>query len=284
MSSSKPTKFERDIELVQLFLSEYKDAEGNSYHISARPDKTERSAKAIEALAVDEHGHSLAVEHTMVEAFEGKKADDIPFFVVFEQLGSDSSLVLPNRLVDIQCPALAIPKGLDWKDIRQKVTEWFNEIRNDLPADGYGEYAIPELGFELKVNVETINLPDTFGAVIASRVLPEGKPFIDVLRRALANKVPKLVETRADRHILLLEDEGAGIGFYKVIHGLDSSMKETPRLKEVDEVWVVKTMSWQTSGTLFFYYVWPDGVKNRFRVLDGRFAKKDEFKPRESVD
>ncbi len=62
------------------------------------------------------------------------------------------------------------------------------------------------VGFELKVLVETMSIPGTDGVVVASRILPEDRPFIEVLRRALANKVPKLVGTPADKHILLLED------------------------------------------------------------------------------
>jgi hypothetical protein len=210
----------------------------------------------------------------MVETFAGKRADDVPFLIGFEQLRLDKSLLLANRFIDVQCPALAIPKGkgIDWKEIGQRVVKWFTEARDKFPLDGQTWHTIPDVGFELKVLVETMSIPGTDGVVVVSRILPEERPFIEVLRRALANKVPKLVGTPADKHILLLEDEGAAIGFYKVTHGIDSSVASVPELKKVAEVWVVKTMSWKASGEVFFYRVWPGGVGERFRIYDERFA------------
>jgi len=276
MSDSTETalaSFERDdIELVKLFLSDYKDTNRNSYCLKERPESIERNAKAVEAVAIDEEGHSLAIEHTMVEPFEGKKADDVPFLTVFEHLEFDKSLRVPNRLIDVQCPARSIPKGIDWKDAGQKVLGWFEHAREEFPADGQSWHTIPDVGFELRVNVETMDIPGSDGVVVVSRILPDGKPFADVLRRALDNKVPKLVQTPADRHILLLEDEGAAIGFHRLIEGIDSRVEELPELKKVDEVWVVKTMGWKTSGNVFFCHVWPGGVMERFRIHDKRFS------------
>ncbi len=55
-----PAAFERDdIELVKLFLSRYRDPEGNSYKLQSRPEATQRKEKAIEAIAVAENGKRL---------------------------------------------------------------------------------------------------------------------------------------------------------------------------------------------------------------------------------
>lgn len=269
--------FERDdIELVKLFLSQYKDLDGNSYHLQLRPDTLERNRKAIEAVAVNKHGDFLAIEHTMVEAFTGKKDDDVRFLTAFERLRLDKSLLVPNRFIDIQCPALAIPKGkgIDWKDVGQKVYEWFKHTRKSFPDEGQTWHSIPGVGFDLRVLVETMDLPGTDGVVLVSRILPATRPFSEVLCRALAAKVPKLVGTPANTHILLLEDEGAAIGFFKVIQGIESSAEALPELKDVDEVWIAHTMSWKTKGDVFFYQVWPGGVTRRFHVRDARFSKQ----------
>jgi hypothetical protein len=77
-ASSQP--FERDdIELVKMFLSQFKDEDGDSYVLKARPDVEERKAKAVEAIAVAENGRSLAIEHTYIQPFEGQRSADIPF-------------------------------------------------------------------------------------------------------------------------------------------------------------------------------------------------------------
>lgn len=119
-----------------------------------------------------------------------------------------------------------------------------------------------------------MNLHGTDGVVLVSRILAATKPFSEVLCRALTAKVPKLVGTSANRHILLLEDEGAAIGFFKVIQGIESSVEALPELKDVDEIWVVHTMSWKTTGDVFFYQVWPRGVTRRFHIRDTRFSKQ----------
>lgn len=274
-AQTAPAGFERDdIELVKLFLGEYNDADGSSYNLKVRPEIVERNAKAVEAVAVDERGHCLAIEHTLVLPFEGKKADDVPFQTVFGPLRRDKSLLVPNRLILVQCPALSIPKGrgIDWNDVGQKVRNWFRVARETFPADGESRYAIPEVGFELRVTVETMDIPGIDGVVVASRTLPDGKPFIDVLRRSLRNKVPKLVKTPADKHILLLEDEGFSIRVDRLIQGINSSIGELAALKELDEVWVAYTGDWKISGNVLFCKVWPDGVGERFPILDKRFS------------
>src|SRR5260370_42234847 len=88
-----PEDFDRDdIELVKLFLTYYKDAEGSFYILTARPDKVERKEKAVEAIAEDKHGHRWAIEHTLIEAFEGQKGDDPRFEACFERRQKNEAL------------------------------------------------------------------------------------------------------------------------------------------------------------------------------------------------
>ena len=271
-ASSQP--FERDdIELVQMFLSQYKDEDGNSYVLKVRPDVEERKAKAVEAIAVAESGCSLAIEHTYIQPFEGQKSDDVPFLTVFEQLRTDASLRIPNRFIDVFVPAFALPKGVDWKEVAKQVRKWFIESSAKFPVEGETEYSIPGCGFELKVMVQTFGLPETDGVVVVGRILPRGDPFDAVLQKALCQKVPKLVAAPADKHILLLEDGGTAIGFAKIGMCLDKSVENLPDLKKVDSVWTIHTMEWKSKGHALFVRVWPGWTRQRFSIEDGRFAK-----------
>lgn len=278
MSEATPApaaSFERDdIELIRLFLGKYKDSDGNSYNIESRPEATERKAKAIEAIAGAKNGKKLGVEHTKIQPFEGQKADDVPFLAGFEHLRTDLSLRLPNQFIDVLVPAKAIQKGVVWAELAPKVREWFIGARNTFPPDGESWHAIPDLGFELKVLVQTMEIPSTEGSVVVGRLLPSGEPFAKVLRRALENKVPKLAATPADKRILLLEDEGVAIGFVKVTHGIDASVGDLPDLKKIDAVWCAHTMSWKSEGDVMFCHIWPGGVKERFWIKDDRFSAK----------
>jgi len=118
-----------DIQLVRLFLSRYQDSAGNSYRLAERPDVVERNAPAIEAVACDAHGHRLAVEHTLIQPFEGQKSDDLPFLKGFERLRLDDSRRVPDRLIEVIPPAFAIPRGFDWDAVGQMVHDWFRDAR-----------------------------------------------------------------------------------------------------------------------------------------------------------
>jgi hypothetical protein len=193
---------------------------------------------------------------------------------VFERLRKDESLRLPHRFIDVLAPAFAIPKGVKWEDVGEKVYVWFKGARQGFPGDGESEHAIPNLGFELKVHVQTMEIPGTGGVVVVGRILPANKPFIDVLQKALADKVPKLVATPAEKHILLLEDNGVAIGFTKVTAGIDTSLDKIPDLRKVTEVWIAHTMGWKSSGDVLFVHIWPGGAKERFWTKDERFSDK----------
>jgi hypothetical protein len=161
----------RDERLIDLFLRGYRDRDGNSYHLVERPDRVERGKPAIDCIAVNERGDDLAMEHTLVEPFEGQKADDQPFLAVFERLHHSPELTVPNLLIDILVPVGAIPKGLDWEQVGQTVLEWFREVRLEVPL-GESELRIPGLKFELTVRIEAMEIPDTPGVLVVGRLWP----------------------------------------------------------------------------------------------------------------
>jgi hypothetical protein len=267
--------FERDdIELVKMFLSQFKD-DGKPYAIKTRPELEEHKAKAVEAVAITENGRTLAIEHTYIEPFQGQRTDDIPFLTAFEHLQKNPSLKLPNRFIDIFVPAFAVQKGPDWKDVAARVRQWFVETAKNFPAEGYTTYSIPGCGFELNVQVETFELPDSDGVLVVGRILPGGNPFDAVLDKAVAQKVPKLIATPADKHILLLEDGGTAIGFAKIGMGLDARVEKFQELKKVDAVWAIHTMEWKSKGHVLFVRVWPGGIGERFWINDQRFSKPE---------
>jgi len=273
-NSSAP--FDRDdIELVKMFLAGFKDENGRIYKLKERPDITERKKKAIEAIAVSEDGRTLAIEHTYIQPFEGQMKDNVPFLTVFEQFRTDSSLRMPNRFVDVLVPAFAVPTGVDWKDVAKKVREWFIKAKDSFPADGEKEFAIPGLGFELKVIIHAFDLPETDCVLVTGRILPKGRPFEEVLKKALHQKAPKLVAAPADRRILLLEDGGTAIGFAQIGKGLDENVENLPELKKVDAVWSIHTMEWKSNGDALFFRVWPGWTGDRFWIKDQRFVKPD---------
>lgn len=257
----------RDERLIDLFLSGYRDRAGNSYRLVERPDRVERGRPAIDCVAVNERGDNLAIEHTLVEPFEGQKAGDQPFLAAFERLHHSPELTVPNLLIDVLVPVSAVPKGVDWNRVGQRVLEWFREARLKIPL-GESGHRIPGLDFELTVRVDAMEIPDTPGLVVVGRLWPKDKSFSDVLRRALAAKLPKLVATPAKGHILLVEDASMVLGLTVFAREIDDARPSFEELARVDSVWLAHTPVWDSEKVVWFFHVWPDGVRERFRMQD----------------
>jgi hypothetical protein len=98
---------------VQYFLRGFNKTLGESYAIQESPERVERNKPAIEAVAVNRTGKRLAIEHTLLQPFEGQKADDQPFLAVFGNLNNDPTLIVPGRLIELHVPVGVIPKGKD---------------------------------------------------------------------------------------------------------------------------------------------------------------------------
>jgi hypothetical protein len=260
----------RDERLIDLFLRGYRDRAGSSYRLLERPDRTERDKPAIDCIAVNERGDRLAIEHTLVEPFEGQKADDQRFLAVFERLHHSPELTVSNVLTDILVPVGAIPTGVDWNQVGQQILEWFRGARLTIPP-GESDHGIPGLGFDLIVHIETMEIPDTPGVLVVGRILPKDKDksFPDVLRRALAAKVPKLVGTQASSRILLVEDASTVLGLTIFAREIDASRGSFPELAQVGAVWLAHTPVWESEKIVWFFHVWPGGVTERFTITDG---------------
>jgi len=257
----------RDERLIDLFLRGYKDPAGNSYRPVERPDQVERERPAIDCIAVNDGGERLAIEHTLVEPFEGQKADDQPFLTVFERLHHSPELTVPNLLIDVLVPVGAIPKGVDWEKVGKTVLEWFREARLKI-TPGEAGHGIPGLGFDLAVHIATMEIPDSPGVLVVGRIRPKDRLFSKVLRKALSAKLHKLMAVHASSHVLLVEDASMILGLAIFSREIDAALESFPELAQVNSVWLAYTALWDSDRTVWFFHVWPDGVRERFTVQD----------------
>jgi hypothetical protein len=255
----------RDERLIEMFLSGYRDRAGQSYQLRERPDRVERERPAIDCIAVNEAGETLAIEHTLVEPFEGQKADDQPFLTVFERLHHSRELTVPNRLIDILVPVGAVPKGIDWDAVGERVFEWFRKARHEIPI-GESDYKVSGLGFDLALHIETMEIPHSPGVLLVGRVRPKDRHFSGTLQRALAAKLPKLAAAATNSHILLLEDASMILGLTIFSREIDASEGRFAELTHVDSIWLAHTPVWDTERVVWFFHVWPNGVGERFSI------------------
>jgi len=173
------------------FLCGFNKTFDESYAIQESPERVERNKPAVEAVAVNRTGKRLAIEHTLLQPFEGQKADDQPFLAVFGNLNNDPTLIVSGRLIELHVPVGVIPKGKDWRAVAANVRQWLEQKRRNLP-DGESKHTVPGVGFDLEVTIEAMDLPDTPWVLSVGRILPREGPLEDVVQKSLNDKLPKL--------------------------------------------------------------------------------------------
>jgi hypothetical protein len=251
----------RDQRVVEHFLTGYNFYHRTSFGVIAWPDQTNRETEAVEAVAADEQGITMALEHTLIEPFEGERVDTDRFIKVFGQLEGNPNLIRPGYNIDLAVKVGVIPTGVKWQEVGDAVRRHL-AARMPLFAQGWTVEVIPGVGFSLEVSVGiTVHDPGETDHVWISRKLPEDSLQV-VVRRALCRKLRKLVAQQADKRILLLEKADIARGLTDIRSALDDLSSEFAEFKNIDETWLVITHSWDSEDALFFYELSP--------VLGGR--------------
>lgn len=248
----------RDQKLVSAFLDEYRKISGSTFEVQEWVDDQERNKPAVEAVAVEKTTEeSLAIEHTLLQPFVGEKEDTQRFLSVIAELEKDDSLKLPRHVVTISLRVGAIPKGINWSHVNKTLHEW---IRDNIPKapDGRSKHELIHDAFKIGLGITKMSFEhhDT-GLLLFERYMPPAS-LIDVMRTSLKKKLPKLVGTNADKRILLFEHDGCLLGnceVHELIKGLSGEFAE---LNQVNEIWLLRTMVWETEGYLSFTRIWPD--------------------------
>lgn len=247
----------RDQLLVEYFLSTYNSCHGCSYKVVRWPDSINRKTKAVEAVARNESGETIALEHTLIEPFCGEREDTNRFMRVFGALEDNPDLKKSGCDVDVVVQVGVIKTGFEWEEARECV---HRHLASRIPLLNEGRTCeeIAGSGFKLEVTLEiTVHDPGMKDHVWISRTLPDSSLEI-VVRRALEHKLPKLLSEPASRRILLFEKADIAIGLANIRVVLDSLSAEFPQLKKIDEIWLTITNCWDQEDVLFFYELCPE--------------------------
>jgi hypothetical protein len=245
----------RDECLVRHFLDGYGRLINDSFDIRELPDQTLRECQAVEAIATNRSGIRFAFEHTLLQPFEGQKQDDTPFLKVFLPLERDSSLILPGFNITVIPPVEAVPKGVNWSTVGRVVQTWFSQNSQSFPI-GPSEQLIGGLPFSLQVQVRKTPFPGRLGKNSIARKWPD-KPFENIMRKALNDKLAKLRDAKADKRILIFE-QNVPYGEIVISDAIESLSEEYPDISKIDSIWAVDTVSWESDGAIFFYQISPN--------------------------
>jgi hypothetical protein len=255
----------RDQAIVEGFLSAYNRHHGTSFKVARWPDVSNRQTQAVEAVASNDAGETIALEHTLIEPFAGERSDTDRFLRVFARLEGSPDLVKPGHDMDIIVKVHTVPTGVKWDETGELVRR---HLASRIPSlkEGRTSETITEVKFPLEVTIViSPHDPGERGHVFVSRSLPEDS-LEAVVRRALERKLPKLVNERADRRILLLEKADIARGITEARAAIDRIADDFPLLKEVDEIWLAITHCWESDSAVFFYELLPDLGNRRLKI------------------
>ena len=249
----------RDQRLVGALVDGLNQLRGTFYRVRDWADEVNRNFPAVEALAEDSNGKTLALEHTLAQPFRGEQEDSFAFGKVFMPLERESKYRVPGWSIDLLVPVAAIPKR-EFDATGARVTAWFESERHSFPH-GISTQAVPGLAADILV----VKQADEDSRVYVTRTEPEYN-YDEIVKKALSDKLPKLCRTVADTRVLLLEKGTALRSPVETAFVIDRVAREFPLLKKVEEIWMVNTISCETEGWLFFYQIWPNGVTVKFKI------------------
>jgi hypothetical protein len=137
---------------------------------------------------------------------------DFKFFErAFLKIEDDKSLTVPDRWIQISVPIHTLdpfPKAEARALVVKAVHEWIRANRFQI-RDGEHQYRCQVIGvpgvadFEIVLTIKAQHLPGH--GQLNVRRQQVGNDFGDVVRRALATKLPKLTKQPADKRVLILE-------------------------------------------------------------------------------
>ncbi|HZE71219.1 MAG TPA: hypothetical protein VE135_17040 [Pyrinomonadaceae bacterium] len=248
----------RDQKLVSAFVDKYNKIISSKFKVTQWVDDDVRDKPAVEAIAVDSStGISLAVEHTLLQPFEGEKDDTQRFLAVIGDLEKDDSLKLPRYMVTLHLSVGAIPKGVKWPDVNKTFAQWICDNISKFP-DGDSKGEVDNNGLKIQIGISKMALEhNDKGMLLFGRYMPPAS-LVDVMRTSFKKKLPKLVGTDADKRILLFEENTPILGNGEIHESIKTLSAEFDELKQVDEIWLLWTMVWDAEGYLSFTRIWPD--------------------------
>jgi hypothetical protein len=252
-----------DKRIVEVFVTnELSRERGRVFTVTEWPDLTRRNREAVEAIASDNLGTTIAIEHTLLQDFPGERGDAARLRKGIAPLEADSSIRLPSADLLIVASPFSVPDRVDWGTIPMAVSAYLAPIKESLP-EGWSQHVVPCDGFALTIDVERTpdNPPGVPGSVFVARSWP-GTPLTETVEIALRRKLPKLVAETASARILLLERMSIPMNCWpqtvgKAVESLRTSFRD---LERIDEIWVAYTAIWEREDVVWYRRAWQSVV------------------------
>src|SRR6267142_529928 len=125
-----------DKDVIAHWLTLYNRLTGSTFRIADWPDK-DSSKKNVDATCSDDGGHTLAIEHTLIEPFENEKRDAARFLKTLGTLENDPALLQVGYTYLVSQPVGSIPKGVNWADVPKELLTQLPNLLLGLPEGSH---------------------------------------------------------------------------------------------------------------------------------------------------
>lgn len=249
--------------LIRVLLSAYGNEAWKNAKLHWLEDEQDG---AIDVLATKSDGATLAIEHTLIQLFSGEKEDSTRFAATFSRIERSPMLVVPERSLVVFIPIRAVTTGYHWDEIGEELQSWLIANHAGLP-EGYSTHIVAvgnsskKGPLPLQIGIQNTTHPGLGGCclIVSNDNVPND--LGNSVEEALTRKLPKLVETDADKRILLLERDQIPPAPQLIYDELAKRQAMFPRLARVDEIWFVNTAFYEINKSLSF-----DLIDSRGRV------------------
>jgi hypothetical protein len=190
----------------------------------------------------------------------------------FWRLSRTHPCLVPRRWIRVFVPVGSLQnkhKKAEQNAVVQSVRAWIKSNRLAL-SDGILQHRCAVAGipgtvpFQITLNVKVVALEHgahaKSGCLHIRRQQVEGD-LSKVSDKALRTKVPKLVNTAADRYILLLERQHMNLTPQRILREIEMRRPSFPALAVVNEIWIVETPLYGTAfgGTWLRFELYESG-------------------------
>jgi hypothetical protein len=250
---------------IRMFLSGYasgawKDASLNWIE--------ETQENAVEVVATSSTGKTLALEHTLIELFAGEKYDSTIFVEAFEtRIEKNPDIIIPGRALDVMIPVGALVGVKDRDDAGDRLLAWIKANHTDIPVGESQATIVLGNGVNLTIRFRNVPTGNETGYCWLGRY-DKPKTFDKIVEKAVKRKVPKLIRTQADVHILLLQREHSSMSDTELRDELEKLTLAYPDVAKVEEIWYANTSIYETEGWCYFARI-GDGPTEIMRFQNG---------------
>lgn len=217
---------------IKDFVRHLNESRNLNLIITQWPDKVKGVKNEIDAIAESDK-YKIAIEHTSIDVLPKQREDDSRFYPVFQGLKDELKDKLKYRIT-VVIPSHSIPKGYDFKEMREKFKMWLLRNVPNLPF-GIKTIVDDDVPFQFEITKEK---SDKYKIAIG-RDVPIDSTFVERLSGILVRKSDKLqkYERKGFKTIILVENDDFQLmsvdRIYNAIHDENSKFVKN----SVDEIW-----------------------------------------------